>query len=101
MSRATSKPFLDLLGCGELARATAGLERVVARSFEADGARMTGAEIRRRFGICERLFRQLRGDLRWGLARVLDHLPHYLRCELDGLPWEPDRRTCWMPGDGP
>ncbi|TMQ08612.1 MAG: hypothetical protein E6J90_39830 [Deltaproteobacteria bacterium] len=43
---------------------------------------------------------QLRGDLGWGLQRVLDHLPHYFRCELDGQPWEPDRRTCWMPEDG-
>lgn len=94
-------PFLDLVGQGELARAALGIERVVAQSFEADRARMTGAEVRRRFQICERLFRQLRGDLGWGLVRLLDHLPHYLRCELDGNAWEPDRRTCWMPGDGP
>jgi hypothetical protein len=93
-------PFLDLAKQGQLARAVLGLEHFVAQSFEADGARVTAAEVRRRFGICERLFRQLRGDLGWGLARVLDHLPHYLRCELDGQAWEPDRRTCWMPGDG-
>jgi len=61
---------------------------------------MTQAEVRRRFGICERLFRQLRGDLHWGLTRVLDHLPTYLRYELDGQPWEPDARSCWMPDDG-
>ena len=93
-------PFLDLVEQGQVERAVLGLERVVTQSFEADGARMTAVEVRRRFGICERLFRQLRGDLGWGLARVLDHLPHYLRCELDGQAWEPDRRTCWMPGDG-
>jgi hypothetical protein len=93
--------FLDLVEQGQLTRAATAVERVVAQSFETDGARMTGAEVRRRFAICERLFRQLRGDLGWGLTRVIDHLPHYLRCELDGQAWEPDRRTCWMPGDGP
>jgi hypothetical protein len=92
-------PFLDLVGRGQLARAVLAIEHVVASSFNDDGSRMTGAEVRRRFRICERLFRQLRGDLHWGLVRVLDHLPHYLRCELDGRAWEPDRRTCWMPGD--
>lgn len=93
--------FLDLAERGQLEPAVLGIERAVTRSFETDGARMTDAEVRRRFQICERLFRQLRGDLGWGLVRVLDHLPHYLRCELDGRAWEPDRRTLWMPEDGP
>jgi Lon protease-like protein len=93
-------PFLDLVEQGQLACTVLAIERIVRRSFEGDGSRMTTAEVRRRFRICERLFRQLRGDLGWGLVRVLDHLPHYLRCELDGQAWEPDRRTCWMPGDG-
>jgi hypothetical protein len=96
-----SKAFLDVADPGQLECAVRGIEHAVGRSFEADGARMTAAEVRRRFGICERLFRQLRGDLGWGLHRVLDHLPHYLRCELDGQAWEPDRRTIWMPEDGP
>jgi hypothetical protein len=96
-----SKAFLDVADPGQLERAVRGIEQAVMRSFEADGTRMTTTEVRRRFGICERLFRQLRGDLRWGLYRVLDHLPHYLRCELDGQAWEPDRRTIWMPEDGP
>ena len=60
---------------------------------------MTGAEIRRRFAICERLLRELRGDLGWGLQRVLGHLPHYLRCELEGVPWAPDERAIWVPED--
>jgi nitric oxide synthase oxygenase domain/subunit len=92
--------FLDLVDRGQVERALVGIEHAVTRSFEADGARMTDAEIRRRFSICEQLFRQLRGDLSWGLIRVIDHLPHYLRCELDGQAWEPDRRTLWIPEDG-
>jgi hypothetical protein len=95
-----ARTFLNLVEDGQLGQAVLGIERAVAQSFDADGARMTGAEVHRRFDICERLVRQLQGDLSWGLHRVLDHLPQYLRCELDGVPWEPDRRTCWMPGDG-
>lgn len=93
-------PFLDLVEQGRLDHTVLAIEHIVTRSLEIDGSRITAAEVRRRFEICERLFRHLRGDLAWGLQRVLDHLPHYLRCELDGQPWEPDRRTCWIPGDG-
>jgi len=93
--------FLSLIETEQLGQVVLGIEHAVTRSFEADGARRTDAEIRRRFAICERLFRGLRGDLGWGVVRVIDHLPHYLRCELDGQTWEPDRRTLWMPEDGP
>jgi hypothetical protein len=91
--------FMKAFADNEIARIVIGIERAVQRSFPT-GTRITDTEVRRRFSICERLFRQLRGDLGWGLQRVLDHLPHYLRCELDGQPWEPDRRTLWMPQDG-
>lgn len=91
--------FLDLISEEQLARVTIAIERAIADSFASDGSRMTGAEVRRRFALCERLVRQLRGDLGWGLQRVLDHLPHYLRCELDGVPWTPDARAVWLPGD--
>ena len=92
--------FMELAEEEQLDRVVLGIEGAVARSFEADGARMTGTEVRRRFGICERLVRQLRSDLGWGLQRVMDRLPYYLRCELDGQTWEPDSRTIWMPEDG-
>ena len=95
-----SRAFLSLLANDELAPALLGIERAVSQSLRDDGARVTSDELRRRFAICERLIRQLRGDLGWGLQRVLDHLPHYLRCELDGQPWQPDARTIWMPQDG-
>ena len=83
--------FLDLVSEDQVARVTIAIERAIAESFAGDGGRMTGAEVRRRFALCERLVRQLRGDLGWGLQRVLDHLPRYLRCELDGHP--PAERT--------
>ncbi len=92
--------FLDLMQQEQVGAVTVAIERTIARSLRDDNARVTGDEIRRRFAICERLVRRLRGDLGWGLQRVLDHLPRYLRCELDGVPWEPDVRTVWTPGDG-
>ena len=93
-------PFLDLITHDQLAPVLLGFERAVEQSFREDGARVTGDEMRRRLAICERLFRALRGDLGWGLARVLDHLPGYLCCELDGVPWAPDARKVWVPADG-
>ena len=93
--------FSDLVSQQQVGPATVAIEQAIARSLREDNARVTGAELRRRFAICERLLRHLRGDLGWGLQRALDHLPRYLRCELDGVPWEPDARTIWTPGDGP
>lgn len=94
------RSFLDLVERNQVQRVALAIEAAVRASFAANGARVTGDEVKRRFRICERIFRALRGDLGWGLERVLDRLPHYLRSELDGVPWEPDRRTIWMPGDG-
>ena len=91
--------FLDLISEDQVAHVTLAIERTILESFRADGSRMTGDELRRRFGICERLVRHLRGDVRWGLQRVLDHLPRYLRCELDGVSWTPDAREVWVPED--
>ena len=91
--------FLDLVSDEQVAGVTLAIERAIADSFGTDRARMTSSEVRRRFAICERLLRQLRGDLGWGLQRVLGHLPHYLRCELDGAPWTPDERAIWVPED--
>jgi hypothetical protein len=92
--------FADLVAGDQVGCVSLAIERAIERSFREDCARMTGDEVRRRFAICERLFRRLRGDLSWGLQRALDHLPSYLRCELDGIPWQPNARTVWMPADG-
>jgi hypothetical protein len=94
------RSFLEIVERSQVAAVSAAIEAAVGKSFRDDSARMTRDEVRRRFEICERIFRTLRGELAWGLQRVLDRLPYYLRCELDGKRWEPDRRTIWMPGDG-
>lgn len=94
-----SRVFLDLVTQDQVGRVALAIERAVAMSFAADGSRPTSDEVRRRFRLCEELVRQLRGDLGWGLQRVLDHLPRYLRCELDGISWQPEARVVWVPGD--
>lgn len=91
--------FADLLAQDQIGRVTRGIEAAVVASFREDRSVQTGAEIRRRFNICVRLVQQLRGELGWTIPRVLDHLPHYLRCELDGIAWTPDARTVWTPSE--
>src|SRR5690606_4349344 len=49
-----------------------------------DGASTTRSEIRRRTDMAWDLVKTLRGDLKWSVAKILDHLTAYLRCELDG-----------------
>jgi len=81
-------------------RVTLIFEKAIAVSFQHDRARQTAAEIKRRFEICCSIFESLRADLQWGIDRIEDHLPAYLRCELDGIEWKPDERTVWTPQDG-
>jgi len=72
----------------------------IEKSFAQDGARVTQSEVKRRFELCARIFKTLRGDLHWGIERIEGHLSEYLRAELDGRTWEPDKREVWIPGDG-
>ncbi len=72
----------------------------IRRAGEHSTIRITRAEVKRRGQICLKIFRSLRGDLNWGLQRAIDHLPRYLRNELDGVCWQPDERRMWAPGDG-
>ncbi len=83
-----------------LADVVNGIQTTIELSFAVDGATITGAEVKRRFQLCEGIFKVLRGDMQWGIARIVDHLPEYLRAELNGETWEPNSRTCWMPKDG-
>ena len=67
---------------------------------EANMRNPTQAEIRRRFEICVKWAKVLRGDLGWGIARICDTLTDALRTELLGQEFKPSERACWMPGDG-
>jgi len=98
-------PFLDLVGDRTVAKHVANsLHRIVSDSFARNRYPMRGnitvAEVRRRSKICLHIARQIRNDLQWGWQRILDQLPEYLDCELDGKTWEPDKRAIWVPGDG-
>lgn len=89
---------------GEVAQA---IEDAVAKSFAEDRSRSTiilpsltsvsEADRKHRAGICIRIFRVLRGDMRWSWQRAIDHVPQYLRQELDGTSWEPSARAAWTP----
>jgi len=96
----TTQTFAELVEPHQLGRITNSLTRTIELSFVQDKSSMTQNEVRRRFEICIRLFKQLRGDHHWGVQRILDRIPEYLRCELDGKSWEPDSRGMWLPGDG-
>jgi hypothetical protein len=102
-----SGEFAGLVEDGNITKVVIGIEAAVLQSFETDQARtsplllrqvsITHDEVKRRGRICTQLFRELRGDLKWGVDRILDHLPSFLRKELDGIPWQPEaRRASWV-----
>ena len=93
--------FAKLVEEGQVAKVTLGFEEAITLSFVKHPMRhMTKAEVDRRFDIAAKIFTKLRGDLKWGIDRVLGHLPEYLNAELAGSDWTPDARSCWMPTDG-
>lgn len=92
--------WAKLVAENDVGRVTNAFVEVIADSFAADKSRQTGAEIKRRFDLCSKIFENLRGDLKWTVSRALDHLPRYLRCELDGEPYDPKaepKRVLWTP----
>lgn len=98
--------FAGLIEDQAVGTVTQAFLSAIARSYVVDGQRvgrtplLTQSETRRRFAICADIFKTLRGDLKWGIQRIVDHLPEYLRAELDGKSWQPEKRECWIPGDG-
>jgi len=107
MAAAVSAPtsvFVKLVEDGQVGTVTIAFERAIAKSFETHPMRqgvsgISSAEVKRRFEICAKIFVKLKGDLKWGLQRALDHVSEYLTAELNGSDWVPDARACWMPGD--
>jgi hypothetical protein len=87
----------DLVG-----RVTLLFEKVVEGSLTSHPvAKLTQAEVKGRFDKCAKIFEQLRGDLKWGIARIEERLPGYFSAEMNGTAWTPDKRTWWLPEDGP
>lgn len=84
---------------------TRGIFVAVDNSFQERRQKMnnpTHQEIRQRFDICFQAARMLRGDLKWGVQRIVDILPEVLKYELNGSKWSPSvaERTMWVPSDG-
>lgn len=97
MSKTNDTPFSDLIVQDMVGKVTLGIQTTIELSFAQDFSRITSDEVKRRFKMCEKIFRELRGDLGWSVQRILDNLPRYLRCELDGVNWEPEKRSSWAP----
>lgn len=93
-----ASPFASLVTEQQIPKVFAAIERAVLASFEAEThagriilvhavRRISRSEQKRRVGLCIAMFRELRGDLKWSLERIADHLPKFLRLELDGTSW--------------
>lgn len=97
-----STPFADLFKQNpqDIGRVTKAFQRIIEASFAAaeTTGRPTGDEIKRRFQICEKWFRDLRGQKKWTISRTIDAIPLALKSELTGVYWEPDTRAIWTPG---
>lgn len=84
-----------------LGQITNGITEAVHTSFaEGNMRNPTRDEIRRRFNICVKWAKVFRGDLKFGIQRIVGELPNALRAELLGVPYEPPTRTSWIAGDG-
>lgn len=88
----------------DLQRVYKGLMATIANSFKQDGDRgsiinLTDTEFRRRFQICEKWFRIMRGDCGYSVEKTVDFLPRALRCDLDGESFEPPKSDVsgWAP----
>jgi len=95
-----SGEFAGLVEDNQLGRVTSSFMEIVAGSFNRDPARLTRSSVKERTEILVLGFRYLRGDMKWGVERILGELPEYLHCKLNKKPWEPPKRQCWIPGDG-
>lgn len=98
---AEGKGIVSLFPGPDLGRITLGIYGAIEASFAEQAMRNpTREEVKRRFVICINWAKTLRGDLKWGLDRIVDSMPDILKAELLGTKWEPDKRSCWVPSDG-
>ena len=82
----------------QLARVTLAVEAAIKASFLSHPPRsLTQSEVKSRFDKCARIFEELRVDCQWSIGRIVDHLPAFLRAELDGVSWKPEKRAIWTP----
>lgn len=94
------KNFCDVPA--QLRKVLDGITDVVGGSFLVDGSLSTRNEVKRRTEICAKWTLIFRRDLKWSIERCLDELPKALRCELDGIPYQPTREGArtWSQDNG-
>ena len=88
--------FISLVEAHQIPQVLLGVESAVSTSFAVDKCRMTQREATRRVNKALDIFCQLRRDKHWSVDRITQSLTKFLRCELDGEPWEPEERDAWI-----
>ncbi len=91
--------WIKMVAEGDVPKVVRGVECAVVISFRANPMKsVTKAEQQRRIQICFKIFETLRGDLGWSVPKIIDFLPVYLKCELDGVSYDPSTvREGWAP----
>jgi hypothetical protein len=105
MSQLIGRPetILSLFQGEALDKLNGAILRAVHRScLDAQGKmfNLTRAEVKERVEACFKQAKILRGDLKWGVERIIGQLDEVLRCHLAKMDYTPPERQCWIPEDG-
>lgn len=96
--------LLSLFPGEAMGKLTRAVTTAIDKSFRDPEGRLykeiTQAEIRDRFTACLKQAKILRGDLKWGVERIVGQLDEILRCHLAKRDYVPPQRKCWIPSDG-
>jgi hypothetical protein len=60
---------------------------------------LTTSAVKERFDKCAEIFEILRGDLKWSLMKIDEHLPGYFQQKMNGEDWQPSARSSWVRPD--
>lgn len=87
--------YVQLCHSDDIGKVTTAFEEAIALSFITNPMRgdVTHSEVKRRFNLCDKVFSILRADLNWSIPKIVDFLPTYLKCEIDGVPYSPESVT--------
>ena len=95
---------LQLFPGEAMGRLTNGIFAAVDRSFRDKEQRLkrdiTLTEIKDRFEACIKQAKMLRGDLGWGVERIVGAMDEIMICHLAKVDYVPDKRKVWVPRDG-
>ena len=91
------KTLLSLFNSKEtIGKLVLGCEKALRHSFDVRPMReITAFEKKRRASLAIEIARQLRGDCKWGVDKIVSHLPQYLVAEIDNVSWKPETRMIW------